>query len=327
MEYTKLGSSGLHVSRIGLGTWAMGGLLWGGTDENDAVRAIVAAVDHGITLVDTAPIYGFGTSERIVGSALKQLGHRDRLVIATKLGLAWDERGRVRRDASAAGMTRELHESLRRLGTEYVDVYQVHWPDATVPAEETASALARLLEQGKIRAIGVSNYSPEQMDAFRAAAPLHVCQPPYNLFERGIEADVLPYCREHRIGTLMYGALCRGLLSGRMRAGTTFARDDIRKVDPKFRSPRFEQYLQAVAHLGVVAAESGHTVLQLAVRWVLDQPGSEVALWGARNAGQLDTVSGVMGWTLDNATRARIDAIVHGAIASPVGPEFMAPPA
>jgi aryl-alcohol dehydrogenase-like predicted oxidoreductase len=203
----------------------------------------------------------------------------------------------------------------------------VHWPDPLVEIEETAEAMRSLLQQGKIRAIGVSNFSVAQMERFRRIAPLHVVQPPYNLFERAIEAEILPYCRENGIATFGYGALCRGLLSGRMRNDTVFEGDDLRRSDPKFRQPRFAQYLSAVQQLDEFAQKQfGRRVIHLAVRWMLDQ-GITTALWGARHPGQLQPVDSVSGWRLDAAAKAEIDRILEATISDPVGPEFMAPPA
>jgi aryl-alcohol dehydrogenase-like predicted oxidoreductase len=182
-----------------------------------------------------------------------------------------------------------------------------------------------LFKQGKIRAIGVSNFSVAQMERFRQVAPLHVLQPPYNIFERGIEADLLPYCAKNGIATFGYGALCRGLLSGRMRADTVFSGDDLRRNDPKFREPRFAHYIAAVEKLDGVAQRFRKRVIHLAVRWMLDQ-GITTALWGARNSGQLQPVDEVSGWQLDAAAKAEIDRILSATITQPVGPEFMAPP-
>jgi aryl-alcohol dehydrogenase-like predicted oxidoreductase len=314
----------LRVSRVALGTWAMGGWMWGGTDKREAVATIRAALDQGISLIDTAPVYGFGVSEEIVGQAVAAAGLRAQAVIATKVGLEW-RAGKVYRNATRGRIMREIDESLRRLRTDYIDIYQVHWPDPLVPIEETAEAMRTLHDQGKIRAIGVSNFSVEQMERFRKVAPLHVLQPPYNLFERAIEEEILPYCRASNIATLGYGALCRGLLSGRMRADTTFEGDDLRRLDPKFQPPRYAQYLTAVGQLDQLAQDFyQRRVIQLAVRWMLDQ-GISVALWGARHPDQLQAALGVAGWSLGAATRARIDRILSEAITDPVGPEFMAP--
>src|SRR3984893_10725710 len=224
-ELVDIPETELKVSRVALGTWAMGGWMWVGTDERESVATIHAALHQGINLIDTAPVYGLGVSEEIVGAALA--GVRSQAVIATKTGLEWRD-GKIYRNATRARFLIEADELLRRLRTDYIDIYQVHWPDPLVPVEETAEAMRSLYEQGKIRAIGVSHFSVAQMERFRQVAPLHVLQPPYNLFDRAIEADVLPYCRANNIATFGYGALCRGLLSGRMQADTAFEGDVLR---------------------------------------------------------------------------------------------------
>jgi aryl-alcohol dehydrogenase-like predicted oxidoreductase len=326
IEFADIPGTSLKVSRIAIGTWAIGGWMWGGTDEAESVSTIRAALDHGINIIDTAPVYGFGRSEEIVGKAIAEGHLRSRVLIATKVGLEW-EGERVFRNASRARILQEIDDSLRRLQTDYIDIYQVHWPDPLVPIEETAEAMYTLFKQGKIRAIGVSNFSVGQMEQFRRVAPLHVLQPPYNLFERGIETDLLPYCRENKIATLGYGALCRGLLSGRMRPDTVFEGDDLRRTDPKFIEPRFAQYLAAVRRLDRLARQRfGKRVIHLAVRWMLDQ-GITTALWGARHPDQLQAVDEVTGWSIDPADKAEIDQILDLTITDPVGPEFMAPPA
>lgn len=326
IELAKIAGTLLKVPRIALGTWAIGGWMWGGTDEQESVATIRAALEQGITLVDTAPVYGFGRSEEIVGKAIAEASLRSRAIIATKVGLEWQD-GKIFRNSSRARIMCEAEDSLRRLRTDHIDIYQVHWPDPLVPIGETAGAMHDLYKQGKIGAIGVSNFSVEQMEQFRGVAPLHVLQPPYNLFERAIEADILPYCRKNDIATLGYGALCRGLLSGKMRPDTTFTGDDLRKSDPKFQNPRFAQYLTAVQRLDRLAQDRyGKRVIHLAVRWVLDQ-GVTTALWGARHPGQLQPASDVMGWSLDACDMTEINRILHETITDPVGPEFMAPPA
>ncbi len=325
MERIAIGGTELRAGRIGLGTWAIGGAMWGGTDEAESIRTIEAAIDRGIDLIDTAPAYGFGRSEEIVGKALARSGARDRLVVATKGGLAWSD-DRVERRATRERLLREVEDSLRRLGLDVIDLYQVHWPDPRTPIEETAETMRALHEAGKIRAIGVSNFTPAQLETFAAAAPLHSCQSPYNLFERGIEKDVLPWCRHHGVTVLAYGALCRGLLSGKVTPDREYPGDDLRNLDPKFRSPRLEQYLAAVDRLDALARERfDRRVIDLALRWILDQ-GVDVALWGARRPGQLDPLQRVDGWSLDHAAMAEIDRILGETIRNPVGPEFMAPP-
>ena len=327
METSKILGDDLELSRIGLGTWAMGGWMWGGTDEEESIRTIHSAIERGITLIDTAPVYGFGTSEEIVGKALAVGGLRQRVVIATKVGLDWSN-GEPFRNATRARIFAEVEASLKRLKTDVIDIYQVHWPDPMTPIGETADAMATLLKQGKIRAIGVSNFSPAQMNEFGLVAPIHTAQPPYNLFEREIEKDVLPYCNRDGIGVFAYGAICRGLLSGRMNRDTRFDGDDLRRTDPKFQPPRFAQYLDAIELLDQFAQKNyGKRVIHLALRWVLDQPGVTAALWGARHPGQLDPVGDVMGWTLDDSAVRDIDRIIRDTVTDPVGPEFMAPPA
>lgn len=327
MEYIQIKGTDLNVSRIGLGTWAIGGWLWGGTDEKTSIRTIHAALEKGINLIDTAPVYGFGVSEEIVGKAISEYKNREEIAIATKVGLEWKE-GKIFRNSSKQRILKEIDDSLKRLKTDYIDIYQVHWPDPLIPIEETAQAMYELYKEGKIKAIGVSNYSPEQMDVFRQVAPLHTAQPPYNLFERGIEKNVLPYCRKHAIITLMYGSLCRGLLSGRMRLETKFKGDDLRNIDPKFQSPRYSQYLKAVELLDQFAQKNySKRVIHLALRWLLDQPGVSVALWGARRPEQLEPVDEIFGWSLDAQAKEAIDRIINESIKDPVGPEFMAPPA
>jgi aryl-alcohol dehydrogenase-like predicted oxidoreductase len=326
IEFVDIPQTSIRVSRVALGTWAMGGWMWGGSDEKDAIRTIHAALDSGINLIDTAPVYGFGRSEEIVGKALAIGGRRKDTVIATKVGLDWAD-GKPFRNASRARIVYEAEQSLRRLQTDVIDLYQVHWPDPNTPIAEVADAMAALYRSGKIRAIGVSNFSPAQMDEFRAVAPLHTAQPPYNLFERSIEQDVLPYCRDRNIALLAYGSLCRGLLSGSMTDKTRFGGDDLRRTDPKFRPPRFEQYLDAVAKLNAFASEHyGKRVIHLAARWVLDRNNKNIALWGARRPEQLAAIRGVVGWRIDDAAMAEIDQILKRTVRDPVGPEFMAPP-
>ena len=326
VEYLDIADLTPRPSRIALGTWSMGGWMWGGSDEREAIRTIHAALDHGVTLIDTAPVYGFGLSEEIVGRALADGGRRKNALIATKAGLAWHA-GAPFRDSRPARIRAEIELSLRRLQTDYVDIYQIHWPDPLTPIEETAGVMQELMREGKIRAIGVSNFDSAQMDAFRRVAPIHTIQPPYNLFERDIEADVMPYAREHRIAVLAYGALCRGLLTGTITHASAFDGDDLRNADPKFREPRFGDYLAAVSALdGFAHLRYRKRVLALAVRWILDQ-GNTVALWGARRPEQLDPVDETMGWSLDAGSLAQIDRILATHIKNPVGPEFMAPPA
>ena len=327
METIRCENVPVPLGRVGLGTWAIGGWMWGGSDEAECIQTIQHAIDAGINLVDTAPVYGFGRSEEIVGKALAEGGRRDRAVLATKVALEWTEDGKVYRNSTPARIRQEIEDSLRRLKTDRIDIYQVHWPDPSVPIEETAGALLELQKQGKILALGVSNYTPEQMDRWRKVGPLHTTQPPYNIFEREIEADVLPYSLEHKLIVLSYGAICRGLLSGKVTAERKFEGDDLRNKDPKFLQPRLGQYLAAIDRLSAYAKEKyGRSVLAFAVRWILDRGDTMTALWGARSANQLDAVSEAFGWKLDSDDYKQVDKILAATIKDPVGPEFMAPP-
>ncbi len=199
METTKIANTGIEASRIGLGTWAIGGKMWGGTNEEDSIKTIHAALDKGISLIDTAPAYGLGESEELVGKAVEQYGGRNNIVLSTKAGLNWTDEGGMYRDGTEARIQKEVEDSLRRLRSDYIDIYHVHWPDPEINMEETAAVMKRLFDEGKIRAIGLSNFTTEQIDEFQKTAPVHVLQPPYNIFERGIEEDILPYTRKHDI--------------------------------------------------------------------------------------------------------------------------------
>src|SRR5258707_12564992 len=327
MEFVDIPGTSMRVSRVALGTWAIGGWMWGGSNENDAISAIHAALEQGINLIDTAPVYGFGRSEEIVGKALAEGGRRDRTVLATKVGLEWTDDDKVFRNSTPARIQKEIEDSLRRLQTDRIDIYQIHWPDPLVPIEETAEALLALRKQGKILALGVSNFSPEQMDRWRKVAPLHTTQPPYNIFERDIEKDVLPYSLDHGLTVLSYGAICRGLLSGKVTADRKFPESDLRSWDPKFQPPRIHQYLAAVERLADYAKKShNRSILSFAIRWILDRGDTKTALWGERSAKQLEGVHEAFGWKLTAEDYTEVDRLLQETITDPVGPEFMAPP-
>lgn len=327
MEYATFPSFEKKISRIGLGTWAIGGWMWGGSKVKKSINTIHKALDKGITLIDTAPAYGMGRSEEIIGRALEDYGNREKIVIATKVGIEWDEEENVYRNSSRERLLKEIDDSLTRLRTDYIDIYQVHWPDPLVPIKETAKTMKEILESGKIKAIGVSNYSQAQMDEFRNYAPLHSCQPPYNIFERGIENEILPYCKENKIYLLTYGALCRGMLSGKMSKDRDFKGDDLRKIDPKFKEPKISNYLKTVNGLkNFAATKYNKEVILLAVRWILDN-GVETALWGAREPWQIEPVNGIDNWNLSNEDMRQIDEILNKYIKEPIPrPNYMAPP-
>ncbi|HXS78250.1 MAG TPA: aldo/keto reductase [Terracidiphilus sp.] len=323
METTRI--AGVEVSRVGLGTWAIGGTEWGAVPEDAAIATILGALDLGINLIDTAPIYGRGRAEELIGEAMRQHGSREAFYIATKAGLQWNSRG-VYANSTPERLRRELEESLRRLGTTYVDLYQIHWPDTVAPIDDTAAVMMDFVREGKVRALGVSNFSVSQMEEFSDIAPLASNQPPYNIFEREIDTDILPWCAANNIAVLTYSSLCRSLLGGRVHRGMKFEDGDIRAVDPKFQEPRFSQYMTAVERLTEFARERfGKSIIALAARWVLDRPGVSVALWGAKRPDQLDAVAGVMGWKLDVHAIAEIDRIVADSVKDPIGPEYLTP--
>ncbi len=315
----------VKVSRIGLGTWAIGGLEWGPVPDDAAIATCLSAIERGINLFDTAPIYGHGHAEEIVGKAMRAHGKRDAFFIATKAGLEWLDRG-VFANSTAPRLRQELEDSLRRLGTDYIDLYQVHWPDTRVPIAEVACLFAEFLREGKVRALGVSNFSAAQMEEFRRIAPLASDQPPYNLFERQIDDSILPWCAANGVAVLTYSSLCRSMLGGRLRRGMRFNTGDIRGADPKFQEPRFSQYMTAVERLADFArTRFSKSIVELAARWVLDRPGVSVALWGAKRPDQLDAMGGVMGWKLDARSMAEIDRIVAESVTDPIGPEYLTP--
>jgi len=288
MKTTTLGRSGLNVSRIAFGTWQLGG-DWGSFDEDAAVAAIRRARELGVNFFDTAQAYGFGSSERILGRALRAelARERDQVVIATKGGLRQTHSGLVR-DSSPDWLRRGVDASLAALGIDHIDLYQVHWPDKTVPAAETAGALADLITEGKIGHVGVSNFSPAQMRAFSETLPVETLQPPYHLFRRDVEQDTLPYCREHDIGVLVYGPLAHGLLTGTLNARTVFPDGDWRATSSVFHGDAYRANLATVLALRIFAAHRDMTVSQLAIAWTLAHPAVEVAIVGARQAAHIE---------------------------------------
>ena len=315
MERIGLGGTDLDVSRICFGTWQFGG-DWGSLDEQAAVDAMRRALELGINFFDTAQGYGFGTSEQLVGRALgdELRSRRDEVVIATKGGLRMDDSGLVR-DSSPEWLRRGVDESLGHLGVEHIDLYQVHWPDHDTPFEETAGALEDLVGEGKIRHAGVSNFNVEEMEAFARTRPVETLQPPYHLFRRDIERDVLPYCREHDIGVLAYGPLAHGLLSGKFDRDTRLSDDDWRSSSELFQGENFERNVAVVEELGAFAEERGYTVAQLAVAWTLAQPGVHVAIVGARRPDHIEGTAPAADLELSDDDLELIDSIMEGAVA------------
>jgi len=324
MKMTTLGRSGLHVSRIAFGTWQLGG-DWGRFDEDAAITAIRRARELGVNFFDTAQAYGFGASERLLGTALRDelTSNRDQVVIATKGALRRTDSGLVR-DASPQWLRQGVDASLTALGIDHIDLYQLHWPDPKVPTTETAGALRELVTEGKISHVGVSNYDTHQMAEFARTLPVETLQPPYHLFRREIEDKVLPYSREHNIGVLVYGPLAHGLLTGTLTENTTFASDDWRSTSAMFTGDTYRHNLAAVRALEKFAAEGGMTVSQLAIAWTLANPAVHVAIVGARQANHVQDSIAAADIFLSNTDLADIDKIMASAtpVAGP-SPEGM----
>ena len=313
MDYTVLGRSGLRVSRICFGTWQFGG-EWGAVEREDAIAAVRRALDLGVTFFDTAQAYGFGDSESLLAEALGEDIRRDDVIVATKGGLRPDENGGVERDAGSDWLREGVEESLRHLGIEAIDLYQVHWPDPDVPFEETAAALDELVQAGKIRHVGVSNFDARELAEFERTRPVETLQPPYHLFRREIEEDVLPWCEEHDVGVLAYGPLAHGLLSGRFSPGDELPKDDWRSSSDLFKGEAFERNLETVEALGRFAEERGATVAQLAVAWTLAQPAVHVAITGARRPDHIEGVAPAAELELGEDDLAEIDRIMESAV-------------
>jgi aryl-alcohol dehydrogenase-like predicted oxidoreductase len=323
MEYTRLGETDLEVSRVCFGTWQLGG-EWGPIDVDDAIAAIRRALELGINFFDTAQAYGYGTAEARLAEALRPEieGRRDEIVLATKGGLRPVEDGALR-DAGRAWLRRGLEESLRHLHTDYVDLYQVHWPDESTAAEETAAVLREFVDEGTVRYVGVSNYSAKQMQAFERHLDLDALQPPYHLFRRAVEKHVLPYCWAHGVGTLVYGPLAHGLLGGGYDETTTFPAADWRSRSSAFTGDTFRRNLAVVDRLKAFAAERDITLPQLAIAWTLAHPAVDVAIVGCRRREQVDALAGVALVALTDDDLAEIEALTADRVeiggASPEG--------
>jgi hypothetical protein len=312
VRQVRLGQTNLQVSAIALGTWAFGG-EWGATDLQESKDSIQYALELGINLFDTAQGYGFGIAEQLLGAALRERTSREDVVIATKDGLRMDG-DRLLRDTSRQWLREGVESSLRSLGTDYIDIYQVHWPDLHTPPEETAAALEELVGEGKIRHVGVSNYDADQMQALGRFGRVETLQPPYHLFRRDIEETTLPYTTEHDIGVLVYGPMAHGLLAGQMTESTTFDSDDWRSKSPDFTGETFRRNLAVVKRLADFARERDVSLPQLAVAWTLANPAVHVAIVGARRPSQLDETAAAADIELSEADLREIDAIMADAV-------------
>jgi len=300
MEYRTLGQSDIKVSELAFGAWAIGGWMWGGADSKDAIKAIETAVDHGMTTIDTAAVYGFGLSEELVGKAIK--GKRSKVQILTKFGLSWNEKKgefffesqdnegkeiNIYRYSSKEKVISDCEESLKRLGTDYIDLYQIHWADPTTPVSETMEALEILLKQGKIRAGAVCNYSAELMNEAEKTFKIASNQVPYSMVRRDIEKEVVPHCLSNNIGILAYSPLQRGLLTGKIKQGHIFNEGDTRPTTLYYKEPNFSRIMHLTDSLEEIAQDINVTLSQLVLNWTIQQPGITCALAGARNAAQV----------------------------------------
>ena len=300
MKYRKLGKTDLELSVITFGAWAIGGWMWGGADKKDALEAIRSAYDLGVTSIDTAPVYGQGTSEEIVREALKGIG-RDKVQILTKYGMRWDikkgdfafsskdEEGRdldIYKYAARDGIRKEIEDSLRRLGTDYIDLYQIHWPDSTTSIEETMETVAELIKEGKVRYAGVCNYEVEHLEEAEKYIDLASDQVPYSMVNRDIEEDVIPWCMKNNRSVIAYSPLQRGLLTGKFKPGHKFNEGDNRADMHYFKDENIKRTNEFLDKIKPMADEKGLTLAQLVILWTVEQPGITIALVGARNASQ-----------------------------------------
>jgi aryl-alcohol dehydrogenase-like predicted oxidoreductase len=321
MELRQLGNSSLKVTPVIFGAWAIGGWMWGGTDDADAIDAIKAALDHGVNTIDTAAVYGMGHSEILVGQAIK--GRREKIVIATKCGMRWDSAegsepweqednfGKpvtIRKNSRPASIVFECEQSLKRLGVDVIDLYQIHRPDPSTPIEESTAALEKLRKEGKVRAIGVSNYSMEQLKRAAATATLASNQPAYSLIQRGIEKEMLPFCRERNIGTICYSPLERGLLTGAVGPERTFGPGDHRAKHKFFTQENRKKIADCLAKIKPIANQHRASLSQIVIQWTVRQPGITAALVGARNVEQAINNAGGMNVKLSNEELSAIRA-------------------
>lgn len=300
MEFRKVGESDLELSAITFGAWAAGGWMWGGTEKSESIKAIRASYDEGVTSIDTAPIYGQGLSEEIVGEAIRDIP-REKVQILTKYGMRWDlkkgdfgfksennqgEAIDVYKYAGKESVIKECEDSLRRLRTDYIDLYQIHWPDVTTPISESMEAVQRLIEQGKVRYAGVCNYDETQMAEAMKTLDLVSNQVPYSMVNRAIEEVVIPFALANRKSIIAYSPLERGLLTGKIKPGHIFAEGDHRAGLNHYRAENIAAINTFLERIQPIAEAKGVSVGQLVLRWTIDKPGITIALAGARNANQ-----------------------------------------
>jgi len=310
----QLGSSDLQLTPIGYGAWAIGGgnweFAWGAQDDDESVRTIERALDAGINWIDTAAVYGLGHSEEVVAKALKRSGKRP--YIFTKCSMRWDENRQIHRSLKAKSLEEELENSLRRLNVETIDLYQIHWPNPESEIEEGWETLARFKKQGKVRYIGVSNFNVEQMKRVQKIAPITSLQPPYSLLNRGIEAEILPFCEQNDIGVINYSPMASGLLTGKMTAerSAKLPADDWRRRSPNFNEPKLSKNLKLVELLREIGKPHGVEPGVVAIAWTLRKPAVTAAIVGARRPDQVDGILPAVTFRLSGDEIKRIDAFV-----------------
>jgi len=307
MEYRTLGKTELKVSVIGFGCWQMGKKWWEGTKDEETIPAVNKAIDLGINLFDTADVYGFGHSEKILAKALGK--KRKDIILATKVGLEWSAFGKITHNLSKKYILKAVDKSLKRLNTDYIDIYQAHWPDPNTPVEETMEAFNELKKSGKIRYIGVSNFNTSLIKGALKFGEVQAIQPSYNIFQREYEKDTLPFCLEKEIGVITYSSIAKGLLSGKYNKDTTFGDNDIRKIDVLFRAENFKKNLQKVEKLKGIASSLNRPLVHLAVAWNLSNPAVTSALVGIKRSSQVEEIADATDLKLDKNVLQKIDEI------------------
>ncbi len=323
MKTRQLGTNGPELTEIGLGTWAIGGPWswgWGPQDDKDSIATIQKALDAGINWIDTAPVYGLGHAEEIVAQAVQ--GRRDKVFIATKCGLVWDDRNRVDRNNRPESIRKECEASLRRLKTDYIDLYQIHWPDPKTPVEDSWGEMVRLKEEGKVRYIGVSNFDVPLLEKCEAIHHVNSLQPPYSMVHKvkypEVEKEILPWCHEHGVGVVAYSPLQNGLLTGKWNRERLdkLPRDDWRRRSEFFTDPFFSQILQFVEQLKPIAEKYDKTLTELAIAWVLMNPAVTSAIVGARKPEQIDEIIGGTGWQIETQDMETIEHLAQELLAA-----------
>ena len=313
MEYRKLGGSALQVTTLALGTWAFSGDKWWGRQDDLASRkTLYRAIELGVNFIDTAPIYGNGHSETIVGQTLKEGNLRDKVILATKVGLRWEKPDSeisfecLKRES----ILEELEDSLRRLKSDVIDLYQVHYPDANTPIAETAQTLYKIYQQEKIKAVGVSNFSVDQMQEFMKHSPLHSLQPKYNMFRTEIESEILPFCIKNNIAVIVYSPLNSGVLTGKFFFGQRIPQDKVRSLNYDLKEENFQINKEIISKLKEIAAKYKKSLTHLALNWVVAQKGVTCAIVGARNPAQIEENAGALGWEINQQDNTLIESIL-----------------